>query len=568
MCFPCVLTLQSHTHTHFTSLSLSLSLSLTPTHTRARARLGLWTGAVGDINQASNVFTFRDAMGADEPIVREIKLGNRYGEPYTTVRRGDLTRALLEALPGDPPIYNTAVIGVAADSLRDGGVRLQFKNGSESEEVFDCIVGADGIDSQIRRYVSATSKLVRRAHVRFSLIRRLRSTCSSAGSPILLLLFSSRIYMQVLEYSLTNVPIPQVQSKICEVIAVADATSSTDREHVAFFKVVAEERPDFTVYLDPACTLILARVAPGKIMWGCALNDDLFDVTRSDNDAAIRSTLQAYLDAATPPPSAFVRLAITACLAATPSPPDSDALFVWRLRDLDAVPSYARGRVAIIGDAAHASLPWTGLGISAAALDAQRLADALAKVCTTATTFSAGGGAATKISGEDEEAKQFVLSSESEENGGVVCALREYDADRRPRGHSVQQASRASDGGQGPTAYSTGRVVLRVIPLKVRTRLLRFPRSSLPRRHTTCTLALTHTLSRSLSLSLSLSLSRSRALSLSLCVCVSLSLSLSLSLSFISLPPLSISLSLSRPIHTARVRCTRRARTRHGRKCR
>ena len=41
--------------------------------------------------------------------------------------------------------------------------------------------------------------------------------------------------------------------------------------------------------------------------------------------------------------------------------PDPDALYLWRLRDIDPLSTYVRVGVALIGDAAHAQLPWTGL---------------------------------------------------------------------------------------------------------------------------------------------------------------------------------------------------------------
>jgi 2-polyprenyl-6-methoxyphenol hydroxylase-like FAD-dependent oxidoreductase len=95
------------------------------------------------------------------------------------------------------------------------------------------------------------------------------------------------------------------------------------------------------------------------------------------------------------------------------------------------------GRVAIIGDAAHAQLPWTGLGISAAALDAQCLAVNLAAV-------------------------------RDEPGCDVAAALIKYDTERKPHDYAVQKAARASDGGQGPQAYRTGVRTLPVLPLILR----------------------------------------------------------------------------------------------------
>jgi 2-polyprenyl-6-methoxyphenol hydroxylase-like FAD-dependent oxidoreductase len=141
--------------------------------------------------------------------------------------------------------------------------------------------------------------------------------------------------------------------------------------------------------------------------------------------------------------SPFIRSAVSLCLLHTPAAPSPDAPYVWHLRDIDALPTYARGNVALLGDAAHGSLPWTGLGISAAALDAQRLATRLAEVCSSSSSSNEAGAVST----------------------GVATALTKYDLDRKPRGHAVQKAARASDGGQGPSAYRTGRFTFRVLPL-------------------------------------------------------------------------------------------------------
>ena len=151
----------------------------------------------------------------------------------------------------------------------------------------------------------------------------------------------------------------------------------------------------------------------------------------------MRAVLEKHLGTCTPPPSPFVRAALAACLEHTPPAPHPDAVSLWRLRDIAPLPTFTRGRVVLIGDAAHAALPWTGLGISAAAIDAQRLACALG------------------------------LHKGSGDQQSLETILRKFDADRRPRGHAVQKASRASDGGQGGGAYRVGRLVLRVIPLKL-----------------------------------------------------------------------------------------------------
>ena len=82
---------------------------------------GLWE-RVAACNAPSARFVYRDAVTGG--VVRAADLQARYGEPYTTVRRGDLARALLEALPGPAPQYSTGVIGVQLSEGRDLGALL------------------------------------------------------------------------------------------------------------------------------------------------------------------------------------------------------------------------------------------------------------------------------------------------------------------------------------------------------------------------------------------------------------------------------------------------------------
>lgn len=176
----------------------------------------------------------------------------------------------------------------------------------------------------------------------------------------------------------------------------------------------------------------MARVATGKVMWAVVVNWRLFPRGKQGGTGAgIKQRLRQYFESCSPPPTDFLHKALDTCLWCTPGADGTDhpdAPYLLRLRDIPPLPTFVRGSVALIGDAAHAALPWTGLGISAAALDAQRLANALAAIVP-ATTGDGSRG--------DE----------------IAAALRVYDADRRPRGHAVQRAARASDSGQGPTAY-------------------------------------------------------------------------------------------------------------------
>jgi 2-polyprenyl-6-methoxyphenol hydroxylase-like FAD-dependent oxidoreductase len=140
----------------------------------------------------------------------------RYGEPYYTVRRADVQAALLQALPGDSPQYGKEVTDIEPSSS-NSGMRVVFRDGSRSDDHFDAVVGADGIDSCVRRFV------------------------------------------------LDGVKVRQKESAAVNVIGVAPLDALCESEDIAS---ALDQRNGFCVYLDPAMTLILAKVTPSKVMWG------------------------------------------------------------------------------------------------------------------------------------------------------------------------------------------------------------------------------------------------------------------------------------------------------------
>ena len=85
--------------------------------------------------------------------------------------------------------------------------------------------------------------------------------------------------------------------------------------------------------------------------------------------------------------------------------------FKWGLFDRDPLPSWNKGRVTLLGDAAHPMLPFLGQGAAMGFEDAWVLARELARSCK-----------------------------------DVPAALMAYEAERRPRTTKVQLAARASGG--------------------------------------------------------------------------------------------------------------------------
>ncbi len=96
----------------------------------------------------------------------------------------------------------------------------------------------------------------------------------------------------------------------------------------------------------------------------------------------------------------------------------------WGLFDLAAspLPTFCRGRICVIGDAAHASTPHHGAGagfcVEDAAVLAALLADERVRDAAAATGDGGGGG------------------------GGLEAAFAAFDAARRPRDQWLVQSSR------------------------------------------------------------------------------------------------------------------------------
>ena len=88
----------------------------------------------------------------------------------------------------------------------------------------------------------------------------------------------------------------------------------------------------------------------------------------------------------------------------------ADGMTSWPLFDRDVTPAWVRGRVALMGDACHAMLPFQAQGAAQAIEDGAVLGDVLAGV----------------------------------EPAGVGAALRAYEAARRPRATRVLEASRGN----------------------------------------------------------------------------------------------------------------------------
>lgn len=101
-----------------------------------------------------------------------------------------------------------------------------------------------------------------------------------------------------------------------------------------------------------------------------------------------------------------------------------DNMVKWGIFDMDEnpAPTYARGRVCLAGDAAHASSPFQGVGACIGVEDALVLCEALAAVQTCGITYSDGGN--------------------HSQREAVAHALQAYSQARIDRGQWVVRSSR------------------------------------------------------------------------------------------------------------------------------
>lgn len=252
-------------------------LALAPNGTRALASLGL-----PDLIEraSSRPMTAAIRKPSGKPMVEHTndEFRARYGAPLVSVLRIELLEAEYGRLDPGVVRFNSRVTGMA-----DGAVEVE---GAEPLRA-DLIVGADGIYSQTRRFVSE----------------------SDGPRPSGLVAFRG--------------------------------ITSFDRD------------VPFGEWWAPGIVTGLIPLHDGTIYWYAGVRGD-------------RNTkLDHQLDRFAPIVGKVVR--------STPA----DEISTHELFDLSPQTTWTRGRVALIGDAAHAMLPWLGQGACSALIDAVALGEAL-----------------------------------------------------------------------------------------------------------------------------------------------------------------------------------------------
>ncbi|AXX28987.1 Salicylate hydroxylase [Actinosynnema pretiosum subsp. pretiosum] len=266
-------------------------LSLWPNALRALEALGLaeQVASLGAVEAGGGV---RDREGRWVARVDNAEIARRHGLPLTVVRRADLLRVLVEALPPEclRPGSEVRVVRTSGDQ-----VEVEHRGGRLRAEL---LVGADGLNSAVRRQL-----------------------WPEVGPPR---------YRGCTAWRMVTGPLAGV--------GVDGAVFWGRGERVGFTRLPGGRFYCFAAAVTPA--------------------------GGGDGSGEHEAVSRRFRDWPDP---------IPALLAATPR----DAVLRHDVHDLPPLPTFVRGRVALLGDAAHAMDPILGQGACQALEDAVVLADCL-----------------------------------------------------------------------------------------------------------------------------------------------------------------------------------------------
>jgi salicylate hydroxylase len=299
---------------------IGAGLQLSPNAVHALDRLGL-RAAVSAVAVAPEAVRIA-SVARGRPIAR-VPLGDgaakRHGAPYWLVARADLQAVLLAAAAAEPGIRLTLSCPVTALHEEAGGVRVATPTG---EITARAVVGADGVGSAVRAAIGGTAA-VPTGKVAFRATAPLSAAAAIGGvrlSDDAWIWLSPRAHL---------VHYPMHGGGRLNLVAVAEATP--------------DERPN-----------------GGKPTNGNGANGNGGEW---DHAAAAEAVLVRF--AGFPP-------AMRALLAA------GEDWRRWPLSTVDPAGLWRRGRTVLIGDAAHAMVPFLAQGAAMAIEDAVVLADHLA----------------------------------------------------------------------------------------------------------------------------------------------------------------------------------------------
>jgi salicylate hydroxylase len=309
---------------------IGAGLQLSPNAVHALDRLGL-RAAVTAVAVAPEAV--RIASVARGRAIARVPLGasaaGRHGAPYLLVARADLQAVLIAAAAAEPGIRLTLGCPVAGAEEAAGGVRVATASG---DILAHALVGADGVRSAVRAVVGgrpavATGKVAFRATAPRSAAEPLGGAALGDDAWIWL---SPRAHL---------VHYPMRGGTRVNLVAVAEA--STD------------ERPN-------GGTAVTGSGDTGVRANGNGANGNDGEWNHA---AAAEAVLRRFGD--------FPQ-AVRALLSA------GEDWRRWPLSTVDPAGPWARGRTVLIGDAAHAMVPFLAQGAAMAIEDAVVLADHLA----------------------------------------------------------------------------------------------------------------------------------------------------------------------------------------------
>lgn len=291
-----------------------------------------------------------------------------------SIARSDLVQGFLELVPKGMVKFGKRLVGIEEPEAHSNSrrvVKLSFKDGTTAEA--DALIGADGIHSVTRSYLLGADHPATepKNHDGWVVYRTLVST--------------EEARQKINPRWTTNVPIMM-----------------GPRGHINCIPLSKNTRLSAGVAVRGNVLRALSSAAPDD-------DDDDNNDPQSQSKPKLDPSLYAdYTEEA----QQIVRLVA------------ADTSASWTAADHDHAPTYHRGHVCLLGDAAHASLPFAGNGAAQALEDAAVL-HALFTSFTSSSTSSS-----------------FPTDLHDEAKGVVAKIFEAYDTVRRPRSQAVVDLAR------------------------------------------------------------------------------------------------------------------------------
>ena len=301
--------------------------------------------------------------------------------PPRSFYRGELHRALLDSLRGAAPQCGRLVEEVSDEPDREK-VQLRFSDGDVRD--FDFVIGCDGAKSRIR-------KLLFPEHADF---------------------------------------VPQFRALLFAAVVDLDGQLEAERRFAAQLR-----DGEFVQLAGPGRTIVLS--AAGSSRFGVVISSREVDAADDVSTPERAKELARIAVGAFDDPR--VNYVIDRAFWEEGNP------LVWHVGDIDPLPSFHVGRVALSGDAAHAMIPVVGQGANQSFEDAMVLARELA--------------------GSSETA--------SEARAGISLAFQRYSAERQPHVALIQAEARRRAKAMTISSgfgYRVSRFVFRRLPQKLMNR--------------------------------------------------------------------------------------------------